>query len=126
VVEQAGPWHAANGWAISRALGLVGLMPAFHHLQGLVDWPPSTLLRSGLADVLTAHAAPVLRPGNGGRNHGTNLELGKLSWSWSEPGSPLVPSGWASIERDRLGQAVAMPGWVEVEGGTTYDAATGG
>ncbi len=56
VVERNGAWRAANGWAISRALGLVGFMPAFHHLQGLVDWPPSTLLRSGLAEVLIAHA----------------------------------------------------------------------
>jgi hypothetical protein len=126
VTEQDGDWRCANGWAMSRALGLAGLMPTFHHLQGLGDWPPSTLLRSGLAAVLSAHAAPVMRPVKEGHHHGTNRELGKLTWSWTEPGVPLVPPGWESIERDQLAQTVARPGWVEAEGGTSYDAVTNG
>jgi hypothetical protein len=123
-MEQDGDRRCVNGWAVSRALGLAGLMPSFQHLQGLGDWPPSTLLRSGMAAGLLAHAAPVMRHGAAGQSHGTNLEIGKLSWSWSEPGWPLVPSGWATIDGDRLGQAVARPGWVELEGGTSYDTVT--
>ncbi len=117
VAEQEGAWRSANGWAISRALGLAGLMPRFHHLQGLSDWPPSTLLRSGLAAVLATHAAAVLRPGSGGKEHGTIRDVGKLSWSWTAPGIPFAPPGWTSIEGDQPGSS-----WSPVQAGPSSRA----
>jgi hypothetical protein len=126
LLEGDGDRHCVNGWAVSRALGLAGLMPAFHHLQGLADWPPSTLLRSGMAAVLSAHAAPVLRPASTGRQHGTNLDIGELTWSWDEPGIPAVPPGWTRLGSAQLAEAVALPGWVEIEGGTACAAVTAG
>ena len=118
--EQDGDWCCINGWALSRALGAGGLMPPFRHLLGLNDWPPSTLLRSGLAEVLRAYAAPVRHHGSSVTTGGNSVDAGKLTWSWTDPGVPTVPSGWELVDPALLAHELARPGWVECEGGTIY------